>query len=221
MQKYQGVLFDYDGVIADTVGDNFRAWKKAFGQSGIKIKRGDYFPLEGLGPNDIALQILKSYDYDSNLSEHIAQAKAEYYKDITKRKGIKVYPYVTKILRFLARMKIQRALVTGAKRERVEDSIPEMIGLFGYIVAGYDKLDGKEIKGKPAPDPYLLAAKKLDLDSKACVVVENATIGIKSAQAAGCYCIALTTTLNKNKLQVADKIFNNHKELFDYFRHIF
>lgn len=221
MGKYKGVLFDYDGVIAVTMGDNFAAWMKAFMSYGIKIKKDDYFPLEGLGPNDIALQILRAYRQDINLAQQIAQAKADIYKKNTEGKGVKIYPFVSQALLFLSRRKIPTALVTGAKRDRLEHSIPELIRFFNYIVAAHDKIDGEEIKGKPAPDPYLLAARKLDLNPKDCIAVENATLGIESAKLAGCYCVALTTTVGERELKRADKVFKSHKQLLEYFQKVF
>ena len=76
-------------------------------------------------------------------------------------------------------------------------------------------------KGKPEPEPYLTAIKRLNLKPEECVVIENAPLGIESAKSAGAYCIALTTTLSREYLSKADVILNNHQELFHYIRHEF
>ena len=57
--------------------------------------------------------------------------------------------------------------------------------------------------------------KKLSVSPEESIVVENAPLGIKSAKTAGAYCIALTTTLDKEYLEEADEIVTNHQELFE------
>ncbi len=54
------------------------------------------------------------------------------------------------------------------------------------------------INGKPNPEPYLKASKKLNVSSDKCIVVENAPLGIDATLSAGMFCIAVSTTLEKN-----------------------
>ena len=61
--NFKAVLFDFDGVLADTMEDNFKAWKKAFENFGINIKREDYFYLEGYKLINVARIILQRYKY--------------------------------------------------------------------------------------------------------------------------------------------------------------
>ena len=56
---------------------------------------------------------------------------------------------------------------------------------------------------KPSPEPYMVACKKLMKNPKTCVVVENAPLGVKSAIEAGCYCIGVESTCDKNQLSEA------------------
>jgi len=57
----EAILFDFDGVLADTMEDNFIAWKDAFKDRGIEILREDYFPLEGMRLMNVAETIGKKY----------------------------------------------------------------------------------------------------------------------------------------------------------------
>jgi beta-phosphoglucomutase-like phosphatase (HAD superfamily) len=59
---------------------------------------------------------------------------------------------------------------------------------------------GDTVAGKPAPDPYLEAAKRLNVDPRACVAIEDSRWGIQSAVAAGMTCIAVTTNYKAHEL---------------------
>ncbi len=68
-------------------------------------------------------------------------------------------------------------------------------------------VSGDDVKsGKPAPDPYLLAAAQLGTEPENCAVIEDAPAGIKAGKAAGCFVVALTTTHHPDELQGADLV---------------
>ena len=79
---------------------------------------------------------------------------------------------------------------------------------FQAIVTGEDTT-----VGKPSPEPYLRGAEKLGVRPEACIVVENAPIGIESAKRAGAYCIALCTTVSREALRQADEIVDSFEAL--------
>jgi len=79
---------------------------------------------------------------------------------------------------------------------------------FDFIITG-DEVP----RAKPFPDPYLVAARQLQLDPSQCAVVENAPLGIDAARNAGMYCIAIETTLGKEYLAAADCILQDIGEL--------
>jgi HAD superfamily hydrolase (TIGR01509 family) len=94
------------------------------------------------------------------------------------------------------------ALATSADRIKMAVNLFE-IGLtedtFGSVVTGLD-VENK----KPFPDIYLKAAKNLGLEPNECLVVEDAVSGIKAGKAAGCRCLAVTTSFSKEALKEAD-----------------
>lgn len=209
MKKFKGVLFDFDGVIGDTMDDNFTAWKKAFGDFDIKISKKDYFSLDGYPTIKIA-EIIGKKSGKNIEPRRISDLKHKYFM---LHSGIKFFPFINKIVDLLKKRKIPLAVVSGADRRRLEANLAKSTTKFDIVVAGDD-----QIKGKPDPDPYLLAAKKLSLDPKNCIVVENARSGIQSAKAAGCFCIAIMTTLGRKELKGADKILKSHRELLNFFK---
>ena len=101
------------------------------------------------------------------------------------------------------------ALVTSSSSEsfQIKTSPHKWMNLFSAIVLGDDKL---LTKGKPAPDPYLLAAEKLNIAPQECWAVEDSISGISSALEAGCFVFSLKEKRDKllNK-----EVFNKHINL--------
>jgi len=94
------------------------------------------------------------------------------------------------------------AIASSADWRKVEGNLAEIklpAKLFDAVVAGED-VEHK----KPAPDIFLLAAEKIGLDPKDCLVIEDALSGIKAAKAAGCKCLAITSSFTPQQLPGAD-----------------
>jgi beta-phosphoglucomutase len=212
LKNYKAVLFDFDGVLADTMEDNFFAWKKSFLDFGIDIKREDYFPLEGMKLIEVAKKISHKYNLQVDPSV-IMNLKNKYYLEINK---FSFYPGIEDLIEILSDQ-ILIGLVSASPRKKLEKTVPTyFLDRFNVVISGDDTENGK-----PSSEPYLSAMKKLNVSPEDTVVVENAPLGIKSAKSAGAYCIAIATTLKGEYLKEADKIVNNHEELKDLFGQTF
>ncbi len=205
MQNFKAVLFDFDGVLADTMEDNFQAWKKTFLDYGFEIKKEDYFLLEGKRITEVAEDLSAKYHLDINLQE-LADRKSQYYFQDNR---FSFYTGVEELISELRKRNKLLALVSASPRKKLENTLSqEFLRQFQAVISGEDTE-----KGKPSQEPYLAALRKLNLSPEDCIVVENAPLGIRSAKAAGLYCIALTTTLNEYYLKEADMIVKSHAEL--------
>ena len=210
MKNVKAVLFDFDGVLADTMQDNFQAWKKAFADLGIEIKQDDYFPLEGMKLINVAKTISIQYNINPN-PEEIVKLKSKYYLE---EHSFSFYPEVPELINFLKEREKLLAIVSASPREKIERTIPkDFLDKFDVVISGEDTE-----KGKPFPDPYLAAMNKLGVSSEESLVIENAPLGIKSAKSAGVYCIAITSTMDRTFLEEADEIITSHKELKKIFK---
>jgi len=206
MQEFKAVLFDFDGVIADTMEDNFLAWKKSFLNYNIEIQKQDYFPLEGMKLMQIAKIISEKYGLVLKDYSELVNKKNEYY---LQNNVFSFYPGVLEMVDFLKNKGKLLAIVSASPREKLEKTVPkDFLDKFDTVISGENT-----INGKPHPEPYLKAMEKLNIEAEKSIVIENAPLGIKSAKSAKVYCIALATTLNKEYLQEADEIINNHEEL--------
>lgn len=204
-KEIKAILFDFDGVLADTMEDNFLAWRKAFKDYGVDIKKEDYFPLEGMKLIEAAKKISNKYNLHSD-PEAIVKLKNEYY---LKDHSFSFYPKVIELIDLFKKNKNRLAVVSASPREKLNKTVPtEFLEKFDVVISGEDSKNGK-----PSPDPYLTAAEKLGVSPEACIVVENAPLGIKSAKDAGMYCIAICSTLDKSFLSEADEIIDKFEDV--------
>ena len=194
----KGILFDFDGTLADTMGGHYLAWKSALGEHGIPIEAGDFYPLEGTDLHEIARQFAKGPQWTDKAIDALVQKKKDYYVD---RQSITFYPGVELLLSELKDRNVPMAVVTAGHRDQLESSVPvEFLRRFDALLTG-DQFS----VGKPDPEPYLLGAKALGLQPAECIAVENAPVGIESAKRANIYCIAICTTVARDGLKEADE----------------
>jgi beta-phosphoglucomutase len=206
---YDAVIFDFDGVIADTMQDNFWAWKKTFNAYNIVLQEEDFFPLEGMSRFEIAKNITDKYRISvSNLQDLVNQKDSYYLAD----NHFKIYPAIFFIFDLLQQKNIKTAIVTGASRDRISQFLPEKIKNQLTTIVTSDDVK----QNKPHPEPYLKAIEKLNISATKSLVIENAIFGIQAAKTANCTCFALTTTLPSERLLAADKIFATHEDLFAF-----
>lgn len=210
----KGILFDFDGVLAKTMEDHFTAWKAALDSFGVNLKEEEYYPLEGMAVNEIA----KRYCYNNNLNESCAlrlvQKKEEYY---SQNHFFEFYPGVKELIGLLHSRGIKLGIVSGGLQQRIiQSASPSFLNMFRTIVTS-----DKTKRGKPFPDPYLKGLQELQLKPEECLVIENAPLGIKAAKSAGIYCIAIASTVSKEKLAEADEVvdcFGKLKQRFNNLR---
>lgn len=209
----KAVIFDFDGVIGDTMKDNCIAWQKAFAQYNFNLDATEYYMLEGMGRFQIAQHFIEKYNLDASIKNEVVETKEINYKASN---TFKIYDHVLDIFTLLKQHHIQTAIVTGASQDRITKYLDATIATQLTALVTADDVTNT----KPDPEPYLKAVSKLNLNPEECIVVENAILGIKSAKAANCKCFALETTLTKDHLLQADEIFATHKELLTKFETI-
>ncbi len=203
----KSVLFDFDGTLADTMTNHFKSWQFVLKKHQVDLKKTDYFPLEGLGLHEVAKNLTKKKG-ETKFIDSLVCEKKKYYIENFKGK-VKLYDGVEKLIKFLKSIDIPIAIVTAGHKDQLEKTVPNsFLNFFNAIVTG-DQI----LKNKPFPDPYLKAAELLDINANECIALENAPLGITSAIDAGCYCIAIASTVSPSLLNHADKVFNDFEQL--------
>ncbi len=206
MKKYskvRAVIFDMDGVITDTMPYHYRAWKKIFTQAGIPVGHLDIYTREGQKGIDSVYEISAEYQKKFTTAQvnDLLKSKEILFKKIVRKKYISG---TRQFIKDLKKLKFKLALVTGTSRKEVCQILPKKIfDSFDVTVTGSDVHNGK-----PHPEPYLKALKGLCLGAKEAIVIENAPFGIESAKRAGIKTFALETSLPREYLKKADKVFD-------------
>lgn len=204
----KAIIFDMDGVITDTMLYHYRAWKEVFGAAGLNVSRFDVYIREGQQGISTVREVFreKNKDIEDKQAEELLIKKERLFKRTVRRK------FITGALDFLKtlhRQGFKLGLVTGTSASEIREALPANVyTIFDTIIAGDDCK-----RGKPDPEPYLKAIKKLGLDSSSALVIENAPSGIEAAKKAKLRCLALTTSLGKRYLNAADAVFDSISEL--------
>jgi beta-phosphoglucomutase len=208
----KAVLFDYDGVFADTMGDMYKAWRYSFLlHENIEISEREFFLMEGYTAKKIAEKLCSRYKIDKKHRDLIIKDKEDYY---LKNNKFKLYRGIKETINFIKKKGLMVAIVSGAPKARIKKMVGEkLFGKFDFVIGA-----GDVERGKPHPDPYKKALRTFNILPSEAIVVENAPLGIKSAKAAKIYCIAIESTLNTSYLKKADIIVKNIENLLLYLR---
>lgn len=198
----KGVLFDMDGVLVDSESFICKAAILMFDELGLKVTPEDFKPFVGMGENRYLGGVADKY----GLKISIADVKArtyQIYRTIIKGR-LSPLPGVKEFVEKCRKKGLKLAVATSADFVKMEASLTET-GLNSDLFDA--TVNGLEVENKkPHPDIYNKAAEKLGLKPFECLVVEDAVSGVKAAIAAGCRCLAVTTSFGKNELGKADWI---------------
>ena len=198
----RGVLFDMDGVLADSEEYICKAAMMMFAEMGYTVEADDFKPFVGTGENRYIGGVAEKYGIDADI-EKIKARTYEIYGMIIH--GIlKPLPGAVKIIRQCREQGLSLAIATSADRVKMEANLAELgipASSFDAIITGLD-VERK----KPFPDIYLRAAEKIGLQPEECLVVEDAVSGITAAKRAGCRCLAVSSTFDAGQLTEADWI---------------
>ena len=205
-------LFDLDGVLIDSEPLHGKAWKETASFFDLNLTYTQIKLLRGRKRIDCANELVKLIPKEVSTEEVLIL-----HKPISKRLILTAQPMQgsESLIKRCHRNNIPMALVTSSSSEslKIKTAHHKWMNLFSVKVLGDDKL---LVKGKPAPDPYLLAAQKLNLDPQECWAVEDSISGVTSALKAGCNVFFLKETndeLTKKNFSEEDKHLKQIKNL--------
>jgi len=201
VSKARAVIWDMDGVIVDTAPYHFRAWQHVFQKRGVNFTEHDFRRCFGQR-NDTIIGTTLGEGISQSEIDIIASEKEENYRQRVRR-NIKPLPGAIELIKSLKEHGFSVALASSAPVENIR-----------LILRGLDIEDffpvivfGREVsEGKPSPQGFLLAAEKLGVEPKNCIVIEDAIAGVAAAKRAGMHCIAVTSTHPRGSLMEADLV---------------
>lgn len=178
----QGVLFDMDGVILDTEKLYTRFWQEAARALGYPMTREQALGMRSMNRSE-GERRLQSYFGMSVSYERIRNKRIELMNAFVEKEGVELKPGIRELLAYLKSKNIKTSIATSSPMERAI----KYLGSF-HLEKEFDEITTVYMveKGKPEPDIYLYAAKKLGLCPQNCLVLEDSPTGIKAGSAAGC-----------------------------------
>ncbi len=189
LNSNKGVIFDLDGVIVDTAKFHFLAWRKLANNFGFDITEAQNEELKGVSRVKSLEKILDWGQVsltEDEFMEQMALKNDNYLSYISTMTSADILPGVSKIIDFLIENNVPIALGSASKNAR---SILEKTDLYQKFNA---VVDGNDVsKAKPNPEVFLIAAEKLNLEPKNCIVFEDSQAGVQAANIAGMLSIGI------------------------------
>lgn len=195
------VIFDMDGVLADTGPIHFESWVKMAEEIGLEFTRDMFDQTFGQQSPTITRKLVGP-EVDNSLVEKWANLKEYYYRKMVKDK-LTPLPGVIRIINDLKSEGFKLAVGSSGPPENV-DLLLSKLKIKEFFNVVITAAEAK--KGKPEPDVFLMAANYLNIKPKNCIVIEDAPVGIEAAKRAGMLSVALTTTHDKEELLEANLV---------------
>jgi HAD superfamily hydrolase (TIGR01509 family) len=180
------VLFDFDGVLADTENVHVAAWERTFGQMGLDVPADQCARAAEIDDREFLREVFERKKVEAGDLAGWVRRKQELAIAML-REWPPLYPGVPALLRALSET-CKLAVVTTTWRANVE-SVLRPCGLwdhFGWCIGKEDVTNQK-----PAPDAYLLALERMKVPASKAVAIEDSSTGLEAARAAGIRVVAV------------------------------
>jgi beta-phosphoglucomutase len=204
------IVFDFDGVLADSEPLHFRALREMLATLGVPLSAEHYYSTY-VGYDDVGVFRLLEEEQGWSLDEAriaaLIDQKSRIFDELIASADVLFPTAIPCIERLGARYPLgiasgalKREIQQILRRHRLEDR-------FRFVVAS-----GDTPRSKPSPDPYARAAELHGLPASSCLAIEDSRWGIEAAKAAGLKCVGITTTYDADSLPGADAVIHSLDE---------
>jgi len=208
MDKLYGLIFDVDGVIADTETINARVSIKVF---------ADFFGIQGVVRKDFEAGLGRAAEEYVKVGARIhglevteeqinkaTQLRQEYFLKVLSEEPLEPFPGVLELMeKAMLKEDFRVAIATSGTLEKSHAVLEAAKVPYQEMVY----INGDHVKNKkPDPELFLLAAERIGIEPSSCVVIEDTPNGIRAAKAAGANCIAVTNSVSAANLSEADLV---------------
>lgn len=197
----KAVVFDMDGVIVDSEAQ-WKAQEHDFFRAAVPAWRAEHHErIVGLGVEDVYHFLVREFALKMPLAEYLDRseqvARKVYLENVVIAAGFREF------LAGLRRRAIAVAVASSSPRRWIDMVVTRFDLASGFdAIVSADDVDGRT---KPAPDIYLEAVRRLSRPPADCLAIEDSSVGVKAAKAAGLVCAALRTSHNADQdLRLAD-----------------
>ena len=211
MSRPGAVVFDFDGVLADTERLHLLAFQEAFRERRWTLTDAAYFE-RYLGFDD--RDLVRAFTIDARVAlkagdeDALVAAKARAYEAHVARGSVLFAGAAPAVARLGARYKL--GIASGSLRSEIVHILgPDALVPAFQAIVGADDVT----RSKPAPDVYLTALARLDVPASVAVAIEDSRWGLAAARAAGLRTIAVTTSYPAATLSSADRVVTSLDEI--------
>lgn len=212
--EIKAVLFDMDGLMIDTESLSTEAFINSAKAQGYNMTKEETLKVLGFTKASI-YQFWIDYFQGTNVDgKKLVDDHYEYIENVLYTVGPEKMPYVEELLKYLREDNYKIAVASSSDTADIKNNL-EKTKLEKYI----DEIaSGAEVEnGKPAPDVFLLAAERLGVDAKDCLILEDSKAGIKAGKASGAmvFMVPDMFTVDKECEDTADRILTNLGEVIE------
>lgn len=173
-----GAIFDCDGTLADTMPLHYQAWTASLAPHGVPFPEETFYEWGGVTTRDIVVRLNARYNHTLD-PDAFTRVKEETYARLIPQ-VLPLAVVVEEVKRLHGRCPL--AVASGGLRPLIEQTlaVTHLRSYFDVVVTSEDVR-----RGKPEPDTFLLAAERLGVAARDCVVYEDAPSGLEAARRAG------------------------------------
>lgn len=217
----KAALFDMDGVLYNSMPNHAYSWHTSMASFGIEMSEADAYAHEGMRGVETIKKIVKEQRGIEISDEESQRMYDEKSRIFATRPEAEMMEGVVELQRKMKADGLKIVVVTGSgQHSLLEKLVHDFKGLIepDMIVSSFDVK-----RGKPNPEPYLKGLMKAGVEPWEAVVVENAPLGVRAAQAARIFTVAVNTGPLPDKTladEGADLIFSRMTEFRDNWREL-
>ncbi len=185
-RRVKAAVFDVDGTLLDTEENYYQADRRLLERRGIPFSREDKRPYIGGGNWDMMTDLRRRFSLPDSVAALVEEKNALYLEIAAA--GTQVFPEMARFLRLVKGLGLPVACASGSS-PRVLELVLSTSGLSGQVDA---VVSAEEVRrGKPAPDVFVEAARRLGVEPHECLAVEDSAPGVESARRASMLCLAV------------------------------
>lgn len=213
LAQFCAIIFDCDGVLVDSEGLGLRSLQQALHEAGVERPLDSLARFSGRSHRETLAEI-EAESGVPLLAMGIAERMDDCYIQLVEAEGLRPCPGVQQLLSLLSTCRVPFALASSGPRRKVLFSLQTagIASAFPRFICGDDVT-----RAKPAPDLYLAAAAFIGVNPTACLAIEDAPNGVRSACAAGMQVVAVTTSYGAEAFPEATLIVDSLSFLPDHF----
>ncbi len=183
-----GLLLDLDGTLVDTEHLHYESTNTVLAGYGKHLSTADFMPFIGWSERPFWDALRARFALAPSVAE-LAAERSRVLVVLLRQSKLEPLPGVIDLLRWALAHGVPCAIASSSLRVQIEASV-QGSGIAGFVkdwASGYDDVT----RGKPFPDVYIEAARRIGVDPRRCLAIEDSATGIASAKAAGAFVVAV------------------------------